>query len=303
MKVNFTKYNVPGNDDTCVGFCFFRPVEYKKPLINLDLFVFDLKNSGIPYFCIEMLYDGQSSVLSDPLKVVRSKSVIFSKENLWNILERSIPEKYSKLIFLDCDVRFTNPDWFNISSDLLGRHLVIQPMDFTYRDIKGDSSTYEIDESDKAMFKPSVAKGVVDGAKLHSSTHNPGIGLGIDREFFRSIGGMYELGLNGPGDSLFWSCFCELHSRVVDRFDRSDDYARYKKRVVAAASSSKNPVSCVADNVSLHMYHGSMINRKYGKRDMYLPDNYELFHNEDGVLEIRSDRDLVQYWIDRKEDE
>lgn len=303
MRVEFNKYATPDLNDSCVAFCFFRPIEYSKPLANLKLFVSDLENSRIPYFFIEMLYDGQSPVLPKPTRVVRAKSVLFSKENLWNILERSIPEDYSKIIFLDCDVRFTNPDWFNISSRLLDNHAVIQPMDYTYRDIHGDFTYYEIDYSDSKIFKPTIAKGIVEGAQIHPMIHHPGLGLGVNRRFFREIGGMYELGLNGPGDSLFWACFCELNARSLDKFKASGDYVSYRQKLISCSSRFERPVNCVANNIALHMYHGSMANRKYGNRDEYIPSNYELFYNEDGVLEIKSDRDLIQYWMDRKEDD
>jgi hypothetical protein len=303
MKVEFKKYIPPKQSDTCVAFCFFRPIEYSKPVANLRLFVKDLESSEIPYFFIEMLYDGQAPVMPNPTKIVRSKSVLFSKENLWNILEKHIPESYSKIIFLDCDVRFSNPDWFNICSKTLDRHPVIQPMDYTYRDIHGDHSYYEIDVSDNKMFKPTISKGIVEGDKIRSVIHYPGLGLGVSRSYFRTIGGMYELGLNGPGDSLFWSCFCDLDSRVLDKLKDFGPYVKYKSGVLNAAAGYSQPVSCVMDNIAMHMYHGSIENRKYGNREIYMPEQYDLFHNEDGVLEIKSDRDLIQYWIDRKEDD
>lgn len=299
MKVIFKDYSRPSSDDTCLAMCFFRPVEYKNPIRNLGIFLGDMRRAGIPIFSIELLYGGQASTLMDADVVVKSESVLFSKENLWNILERSIPEKYSKIVFLDCDVRFGDPDWFNKCSEILDRHDVLQPLEHCYRDIYDDLREYEIEESE---IRPAIAKGISEGSPINIAVHYPGFGIGIRREFFHSIGGFCDYGLGGYGDSLFWGAFDDFNSKCLEfTLKRLPQYLEYRNTVANARRPES--VSYLRDNICMHLYHGTMKNRQYGKTNLYVPEEYELFYNEYGVLEIKSDHDLIQYWLDRREDD
>jgi hypothetical protein len=299
--ITVSPYLQPRSDDACVAFCFFRPVEYERPIHNLRIFLNDMQSAGIPVFSIELLYGNQAPVLSNPTRIVRSESVLFSKENLWNILEGIIPAQYSKIVFLDCDVRFTDPDWFNKSASLLDVHSLIQPMEYCYRDVHGNSSAYKINE---AQLRPAIARGIANRRPLDIGVDYPGFGLGITRRFFKQIGGFCDYGLPGYGDSLFWGAFIRCgFSYYADFFAKTNfaQYQQYKENCLRAVSPET--ISYVAGNTALHLYHGSHANRRYADRDRYIPEHYELFYNADGVLEIKSDRDLRQYWVDRREDD
>jgi hypothetical protein len=301
MLVSVKPYNTPQNTDTCVAICFFRPIEYSKPLKNLSIFLKDLSDSKIPFYSIELLYENQTPTLQNPTKIVRSKSKIFSKENLWNILETHIPDIYRKIIFLDTDIRFSNPDWFNLSSELLSKYKVVQPMEYCYRDIFIASYNYSIDET---ILYPSIAKAISKKENINICYHYPGFGIGIDRDFFHEIGGIYDQGFDGGGDTLFWGCFGDFRSTYLHiagcKFSKYDEYQ--KKVITKINNDTTDIVSYVQDNTALHLYHGSKKNRKYGSRHKYIPNNYTLFYNNEGVLEIESDHDLTQYFIDRQED-
>lgn len=301
MIATVNPYNIPKNNDTCIAICFFRPIEYSKPVENLFIFLNDLSVSQIPVYSIELLYHNQKSTIPNPTKTVASNSVIFSKENLWNIVERHIPDQYTKIIFLDTDVRFTNPDWFNLCSETLNQYKVIQPIDYCYRDVYGLSNNYQINEQ---ILRPSIAKGIAEKETINISYHYPGFGIGIDRNFFHSIGGICDYGLNGYGDSLFWGCFDKFSSKYITIASKKfPQYTQYQSVISNIIEQKNNIVSFIPDNIALHLYHGSQKNRRYASRDNYIPNSYNLFYNQDGVLEIESDHDLIQYWVDRKEDD
>ena len=297
MNVDFYGYFEPNCSDTCVAICFFRPLEYENPLSNMKIFLEDLRGSNIPVFSIELLYEGQKTSVPDPNLVVKSGSVLFSKENLWNILENSIPDQYSKIIFLDSDIRFSDHGWFDKCSVLLDSNDVIQPMEHCYRDIFHYSNSYEIDE---AKLRPSMAKGIAESHQIDVSWHYPGFGVGIRRDFFKNIGGFFDHGLNGYGDTLFWGAFGEFSEQYIQF--ASNNFKHYPKYCDNIAKLAPHSIYYLTGNIAMHFYHGSTRNRRYSDRNKYLPDQYELFYNECGVLEIRSDKNLVQYWIDRKED-
>lgn len=302
--IKVKKYNRVVRTDICVAFCFFRPIEYKNPIKNLHIFLNDLNTTNIPIYSIELLYGNQRSIVPNVTKIVQSNSVIFSKENLWNVIEKNIPDRYSKIIFLDADIRFTNENWINLSSDILDSHKVIQPMEYCYRSIHGFSSYYDL----KERIRPSISKGLKLKEKINIGLHYPGFAIGIDRNFFHKINGIFELGFNGCGDSLFWGAFDkdaqEYLPQVSSKFK---EYEIYRQNVLDILKKNYDIVSYTPDNIALHLYHGSDKNRNYRNRDQYLPDSYKTFYNEYGVLEIYSldqtKKDLSQYWIDRKEDE
>jgi hypothetical protein len=66
-------------------------------------------------------------------------------------------------------------------------------------------------------------------------------------------------------------------------------------------------VDYVSDCLAMHLYHGTLANRRYTNRAHYIPSKYEFYHNNEGVLEMKSyddsKKDLAGYWLDRKEDE
>lgn len=302
--IKISKYQNTDSTNSCLAFCFFRPVSYQKPLENLFIFLNDLKKTNIPVFSIELLYGRQQSIVPNVTKIVRSNTVVFSKENLWNLLEKYIPEQYSKIIFVDADIRFTNPNWFNLASDVLQSYNVIQPMEYCYRSVHGSATYYNLSD----RIRPSIAKGLHLEETIDIGLHYPGFSIGIDRNFFNKINGIFDLGFNGCGDTLFWGAFDPQGQKYLsDIASKFIEYENYKKNVYRHTYNRKDIVSYVQNNMALHLYHGSDINRNYRKRNQYLPENYKTFYNNDGVLEIESfdnaKKDLYQYWIDRKEDE
>jgi hypothetical protein len=311
MLLSYKKYQTPINNDICVVMCFFNPVGYKRTVENLLTVIKEFKEYNIPFYIIELLYPHQKPLLQNSI-VVKSQSVIFSKENLWNIAESRIPDKYSKIIFLDSDILFSREDWLDRSSELLEHNDVIQSMEWAHKDI-----LYPNDEVflNPIVHKYSYAKAIKDQVLPSSQKYHPGFCVGIRRDFFHKIGGFFEHGLVGGGDVLFWFCLTEEKFRshhykehlfgVQLPSNAKQLYIDYQKNLDRYYNSS-NRVSYVEDCIALHLYHGSTPNRFYSTRDKYYLSDCEYFYNEDGVLEIKSNiskNGLIQYWIDRKEDD
>ena len=120
------QYNKPKRDDICVAFAFFNPCGYVRPLQNLVFFENKLRIANIPYYSAEMIVGDQSPMISNPTCVYKSKSYLFYKEELFNRLETFIPEKYTKIIFLDADIIFNCVDWVDKISDSLDINDIIQ---------------------------------------------------------------------------------------------------------------------------------------------------------------------------------
>jgi hypothetical protein len=310
MKVVFTKYNEPKNNDTCIVVCFFSPVNFQKPINNINCVLNQLDNSKINYTLVELLYPGQTQRLKNSI-VVKSNTIIFSKENLWNIGEKYTRDKFSKLIFLDSDILFDIPDWIDISSNMLDNNDIIQCMEYAYKGIELsdiDGRQIDVDISDRNITKEPVAKAIKLKQNIVLGRDQPGFAIGIKRDFFHKIGGFFEYGITGCSDVLFWLSMIDFHTYEVLRYIESVEaakikYLEYKHNM--RKYFDQNRVDYIEDCVGLHLQHGKECNRFYQNRNIYLPENISFYHNNDGVLEINSNdnKDLRQYWIDRKEDE
>lgn len=296
-------YNVPKDNDTCVVMCFFNPANYNSTIYNANIVINKLLNSKIPLFLTELLYENQTSSLDYKTQTVYSESVIFSKENLWNITEKIIPDNYSKIIFLDADINFNNLNWFNESSILLDRYKIIQPME--------DCVQYIYDEQvakiDLSYLKKGIAYGI-NNTKLLSSLLNsrfhPGYSVGIKRDVFKKINGFFEHSIIGGGDGLFWASFgCMIDNESAKyRADLAYLYLKYK--INNHKILSIKDVGYLSNTTALHLYHGSHKNRNYKNRHSYInPLNIDNFyHNQYGVLEVRDEPEIIQYFLSREED-
>jgi len=82
-----------------------------------------------------LLYPNQSQSIPEANVVVRSNSIYFSKENLWNILEKHIPDKYEKIVYVDADILCTDPNWLNRTAEKLDKYKIVHATDLMYKDI------------------------------------------------------------------------------------------------------------------------------------------------------------------------
>lgn len=301
---NLKKYNEPKITDTCVALCYFNPIGYKNPKENLKIVLDIYEQSKIPYFLIELVYPNQQPSINKATKVVHANTITFSKENLWNLLEKEIPDQYSKIIFIDADIKFSNPNWFNLCSEKLDNYDIIQPMDVVYRDLENKYTEYIEVPIQNCTY--SVAHMIELTGKASSVEHHPGYGIGIRREIFHKINGFFEYGFCGNGDTLFWMSISNFYSYSAGDFllTRKDIAKKYYKYKINAINYTIK-IGAVFDNMSIHLFHGTLKDRKYVDRTRYAIKNNQtdnFYHNEDGVLEMKNDDSIYQYLLDREED-
>jgi hypothetical protein len=64
---------------------------------------------------------------ADNIMRVRSQSVLWQKERLLNLLIPSLPDKYTKVAWIDADVLFSSPRWIPDTCEALEEYPVVQP--------------------------------------------------------------------------------------------------------------------------------------------------------------------------------
>ena len=103
-------YKEPKKDDMAVCLVYFNGNKSKRILMNYLYVVEKLRVANIPYFTMEMYRD--TPEIKDAFHV-KTNFILFQKERLCHLLEKRIPEKYSKLAFIDGDIVFENENWYN----------------------------------------------------------------------------------------------------------------------------------------------------------------------------------------------
>jgi hypothetical protein len=290
-------YKSPIKDDLAVGFALFNYTKSKRLVINYLYTVEKMKVANIPTFTIELVIKGQRPTIKDAFHVYGS-SYLFLKENLFRILETKIPEKYTKLLFLDADIIFDNPNWYNMLSDSLETYDVAHCfktakwLDITYtKYVQPDATTFVLAE-DKAT--------IVLGADQAKHYH-PGFGYGFTRLWYNRVG-YVDKAVIGGGDGIFsYGIFSTRNSKQVYKIYESIINKWFLN--IESLRVTYLPVTVY------HLFHGSMQKRQYVSRTEIFKDfeNIEdaITTNKDGVYELidMSYNDLlIEYFSARDDD-
>lgn len=283
-------YSNPARDDICVAFCFFNPCGYVRPLQNTVLFQEKLRLANIPYYSIEMSIAGKPPMLASPTLRVKSNSCLFYKEALWNRIEKEIPPQYTKIAFLDSDVIFSDANWLDRLSILLDSCDLVHPFQ-------------TVDRLNLAYEKVDTLTSSIKETNYIGS----GMGWAITRETFHALGGFFDKGILGNGDTLFFNCMQpKVNINEGHYYLIQDSYMAYRKNY-----QSVNPRVTYLDCHIYHLSHGTLKNRQYGSRhnEILGPINQgwdSLFSlNSEGFWELTDislNKKMIDYFISRKED-
>jgi len=148
---------------------YFNPVQYKNKKKNFDIFRRGIKNQGLPILSIELAFYDRSFELTQKdgeiVVYVRSNSIMWQKERLYNIAINHLPEHCRFVVFLDADIIFQNPDWVSHTVSLLDQYPVVQPFEYNYRLSKNEDYR-NITENKLALYKgPKLTRGSVYSLK------------------------------------------------------------------------------------------------------------------------------------------
>lgn len=244
-------YTKPTKADLAVGLVFFNSSKSVRLLTNYLYTVEKLKCAHIPYYTIELYTD--TPEIEDAFHI-KTDVILFQKERLCHLLEKKIPEKYTKLIFIDCDVIFDDEKWYSKLSKALDTYEVIQPfskvcrLDITYK------KCLEHDSSSASYYPMNKNK-----------MGEPGFTWAFQRKWFREKG-FYQYAILGGGDrvsSLPW--LKAYHWKFMHPLQDAKSRADYNKCVGDVNISHLN-------GTIYHLFHGSTDKRQRGSRHSILKD-------------------------------
>jgi hypothetical protein len=255
-----------------------------------------MKIAGIPFFTIELVIHGSKPTIQDAFHVYGS-SYLFQKENLLRILETKIPKTYTKLLFLDADIIFQDPDWYNMLSVILDTNDVCHCfekakwLDITYKKVQQTADSYVTAEDKDCLLWN--GKGTI---------YHSGFGWSFTREWYNKSG-FIDQAVIGSGDMLF---SYGLYGR---RYSGSQDLSFYESSIQQWYDALENPKITHLPVIIYHLFHGDLKKRQYESRNNILKGvtdiNDIIFKNEDGVFELIDEIyniKLYEYFTQRKDD-
>lgn len=295
------KYNHPTCRDTAVCMCFFSPVGFKKPKQNFLHIEKILKEASVPTFTAECVIGNQSPFLENPTLQVRSKSPLFYKEQLYNLLVPRIPEQYTKLIFLDADILFDEPNWVDIISRTLNDYDIVQP--FQNAVWLGPHYGSILKKNTSFMY------GLLhDRASLNMlSNYHQGFSYAMTRKFFNDLGGFFDKCVIGSGDTAFARLFLNIDSIPNFTIIIQAEYTKW----LSDSKIFQKTFTYLPFTV-YHLYHGSLENRNYIDRHKLLEKFSKkswddiFYKNSNGMYETsisEINTAMQQYFLSRKEDD
>ena len=283
--------------DMAILLVIFNPSMSKRIIMNYLYTVEQFYLEDLPTYTLELVYEGRRPELAPSPSVfhIKGKSYMFHKENMIRILEKRVPQKYKKLLFVDADIVWKQPNWYNQISRSLDYYDVVQPfqighwLDLTYRkkEISRETALF--------MWKD----------KWDHTLH-PGFAWAMRRDWYKGYG-FFDYAISGSGDTLSTAHW--LNKKFPKGFKSlpialTSVYAEFCKKPRPSIGYCKGLEV-------FHLYHGGRANRQYVDRHKILDvkqDIMELTHiNADGLIEWNDpdywNMQFLKYFNSRDDDD
>jgi hypothetical protein len=290
-------YDVPKRKDLAVCFAFFNYTGSSRLIMNYLYTVEKLKVANIPFFTIELIINGSQPCIKDALHVY-GKSYLFQKENLLRILEEKVPAKYTKLLFLDADIIFDKPGWYDMLSKLLNDNDVCHCFE----------TAYWLDLSYKKKIKSvksyicSPEKNILLWDSNKNIQYHCGFGWAFKRSWYKKSGFIDDAVL-GSGDLIF------SYGLYRETYKGTQDISFYSNSIKKWYANINNPKITFLPVTVYHMFHGDLSNRQYVSRneifkgiadvnDVIEKNTYDVYELVDEKLNAK----CYQYFLGRMDD-
>jgi hypothetical protein len=269
--------------DMAILLVIFNPSMSKRIIMNYLYTVEQFYLQGLPTYTLELVYEGRKPELAANVPNVfhvKTNSYMFHKENMIRVLEKKIPQKYQKLLFVDADIVWKQSSWYSQISRTLDYYEVVQPfeqghwLDLTYKKKEISRETVLFMWKDK-----------------WDHTLHPGFAWAMRRDWYIK-NGFFDYALSGSGDTL--SAAHWLNKKFPKGFKSLPTaltavYAEFCKK-------PRPQIGYCKGLEVFHLYHGGRANRQYVDRHKMLDveqDIMLLTHiNADGIIEWKD----PEYW-------
>jgi len=315
-KLNEIKYAITNNDPIedklNVIVVISNPCLYARRYILLKEFVkrIEVEEEHVRLFIVEMIYPGQRFIVTDKKNPnhlqLKTDVPIWHKENMVNLgVKYLLPNDWKAFAWIDADIEFDSNSWATDTLKILNGCKDIVQIFSHCVDMDPHGCNLNIFNGFGYSFckhKMFVKRGI--------DYWHPGFAWAITRKAYEKIGGLYDKGVLGSGDSIM--AFSSINKVChMNNINYSDDYNNSMLEFQTKASKLRLGYT---PGVIRHYYHGSKKNRNYVERWKILMDHKfspvnDLTYNDQGILiptntfSNEFKEDIMAYFRERKEDE
>ena len=297
-----------------------NPCLYARRYVLMQEFILRLEREEAHFvnvFVVELAYGDQEFRVTRPPSEnanhlqLRADTPLWHKENMVNLAVEKLlkPRNYKAFAWIDADLEFDSPSWASDTLRILnGCKDVVQLFSHCV-DMDGRQNTLSVFTGFGYSFEKQKAY-----TKRGSDYWHPGFAWAITRRAFEKIGGLYDKGVLGSGDSIMALALIDQVG-VMTNPRYCPTYNRSMLECQARMSSLRLGYT---PGVVRHHYHGSKKNRKYTERwkvlmkHQYSPDADLVYDPSSGLLKPSSaclaakpafEADIMNYFRERKEDD
>jgi hypothetical protein len=298
---------------------YYNPIGYHRRPENYRLF---RQRLNLPLVTAELGYGGAFELGRGDADILIQRpavDVLWQKERLLNVALAALPPSCTKVVWIDCDVFFTDPGWAEALERLLDDAAVVQP--FARVNYLSQAWTPADREYDVEFSRQSLAAGIADGLPLVDCMLPPV----HDRRLIKATGfawaarralldrhGIYDAAIIGGGDRLFAGAACDfLESGVRVHLDAPSCRDHYLRWAAPFARDAGGRIG-VLDLDLFNLWHGEMANRRARERFVGLAEHgydpeTDIAIDTGGGWRWNSDKPALHryvrdYFIGRRED-
>jgi hypothetical protein len=290
------EYRNPG--DLCVIICLFNLGRSRDKLRNFSLSHSLFRTSGIPLIVVECAFGTDPWILDSSAEAIqlRASAALWQKERLINCAFARVPDKCTKVAWIDADILFQNSDWAVRASEFLDDLAVVQLADRIIRLPRGCAAyagSGEVWESFGAVYVKHPNAMLLGDFGCHGHT---GFGWAARRSVLDQVG-LYDACIAGGGDHVMAHAFCgDWESLCLTHMMAPSGH--WYRHAVAWATKVYPLVRArlgVVEGAALHLWHGDIASRHHVLR-------YEALHSArfDPNQDLEADERGCWRWASHK---
>lgn len=281
---------------------FFNPNNYINIKYNYLKFSEKIKEKA-DLFPIELSFNDEFFIQDENVIQIygTEDNILWQKERLLNIALENLPEEYTNVAWIDCDVLFENENWVDEINEKLNDYKVLQ----LYENAKRLNDNGGIDRVSEGIVKR-ISKTDIVEENLYGI---PGFAWAIRREVIDEIK-FLDTQIIGGGDALMFFSFFGMSNTIHHKKMNKEWHDVYMDWFSRAYFMVDESVNYITGDI-IHLYHGKMTNRNYDKRYQILSHNNfnpknDLLLDESGLWKL-NDKIIVEkmskYFESRDEDD
>jgi hypothetical protein len=281
--------------DVAVVASYFNSHNYASKRRGFELFRHSMESSRVPLFIGECAFGDEAFELAPSSSVFqfRCRDVMWQKERLLNLTIDRVPDRYTKIAWIDADVLFANPRWIVEASECLDELPVIQPFSHAVRLRPAETSDFGGGERARGFCYTRSALPALSRLRYHVHGHT-GLAWAADRQVLADLG-LYDAAIGGTADHLMAHAFSGDFGTPCFQlvFGGSSGYLDHFRRWAQDAwARVGGRLGCVS-GAALHLWHGETVNRGYVRRYRELTRL-----GYDPTTHLRAEPDRLWAWSD-----